>query len=288
MKQLILLLIFLTLFSSMRQEGQAQRTYFKQEMSEELINLRQTKWQEIGAEVGKFSDNEWVGLYVAQNGTTVSTQLVWTPNLGFMIWLENCSRPFHGLINYGDASLTDGSLKLTPRLPEGSPNSYTIKFKYIPVKWGEQHFLIPSHEMIKFVYVVNSKSDAEINSFLIKGDDYEKKRRGMPGVPEEYKKYLGMKPITATISKLEEQKDWYPKITFNAGRAEGVIEGMSFYLSRPRNMYALVYVADVQEHTSEGYISIASYTDNREGEIKPAIGWKFSSRAPEDNSNYLP
>jgi hypothetical protein len=45
---------------------------------------------------------------------------------------------------------------------------------------------------------------------------------------------------------------------------------------------------DVQEHASEAFVVMATFTDNREEDVKPKVGWKLSGRAPEDKSRYLP
>jgi hypothetical protein len=264
-----------------------QKTRFKERMPDELISQIDSRLKAINDESAKFSKDEWVGHYSSYDATTVSTTLVWTPNLGFMIWLENCSRPFHGLVNYGKASFSNHSLKLIPELPKGSFNEYPVESEFIPVKWGEQHFLIPTHKMIDFLYAVNSKSDSEIQSFLSKRVDDKKPRKGLPDVPKEYRSYLRLKPIAALISAVEkdENYDLY-SVTLNAGRAEGVIDGMAFYLSRSKDAYIKIYIQKVQEHSSEGFVAFSTFKGNREGNVEPKIGWKFTSRAPKDNSRY--
>ena len=251
--------------------------------------LVRSRWEAIKLEASNLPTDEWAGGYRSFDGPTISTHLAWSPASGFMVWWENCSRPWLARVNYGSAVFTNGSLKLTPELSENSPSSYPIASEFIPVKWGEQHFLIPSDKLINFAYAVNSTSVEEVESFLMKIDDYEKDRKGLPNVPQAYRKYLGMKPITATISGFGPKEErWYPKVILNVGRAEGVVREMKFYLSRPRNIYMRLEVTDVQEHKSEAFVMMATFTDNREADVKPKVGWKVMSRAPEDNSRYLP
>jgi hypothetical protein len=282
------LFLILTLLSTGLDAG-AQNPPGREEISEELATLVRNKWEAIKLEAPAVPADEWAGSYRAFDGPTISTHLAWSRTAGFMVWWENCSRPWTARVNYGSAVFTDGSLKLVPELSENSPSSYPISSEFIPVQWGEQHFLIPPDRMINFAYAVTSTSVEEVESFLMKTEDYEKDRKGLPNVPPAYRKYFGMKPITATISGFGPPVErWYPKVILSVGRVGGVVRGMKFYVSRPRGIYMRLEVTDVQEHTSEAFVTTATFTDNREEEVKPEVGWKFTSRAPEDNSQYLP
>jgi hypothetical protein len=282
------LFLILTLLTAGLDAG-AQSLPKREEISEELATLVRNKRETIELEASNLPNDEWVGSYRSFDGPTISTNLSWSPASGFMVWWENCSRPWTARVNHGSAVLTNGSLKLIPELSENSLSSYSIPSEFIPVKWGEQHFLIPSDKMINFAYAVNSTSIQEVESFLIKIEDYEKDRKGLPNVPLAYRKYLGMKPITAMISGFGPKVErWYPKVILNAGRAEGVVREMKFYLSRPSNIYMQLEVTDVQEHTSEAFIITTRFRDNREEDIKLKVGWKFTSRAPKDNSQFQP
>jgi hypothetical protein len=281
-----ILFFILTLLITGSNAG-AQSPPPRDEISEELAALVRNKWETIKLEAAHLPDSEWAGSYRSFDGPTVTTYLTWSPASGFAVWWENCSRPWTARVNYGSAAFTNGALKLIPELSENSPSSYPTAPEFIPVEWGAQHFLIPSDKMINFAYAVNSTSVQEVESFLLKISDYEKGRKGLPNVPSAYKKYFGMKPITATLSGFGPKVErWHPKVILNAGRVEGVVREMKFYLSRPGNIYMQVEVTDVQEHTSEAFVMMATFTDSREAEVKPKVGWKFSSRAPENNSQY--
>jgi len=283
-----ILFLLLTLFTAGPDAG-AQNPPQREEISEELATLVRSKWEAIKRDAPKLSADEWAGSYRSFDGPTVSTHLAWSPASGFMVWWENCSRPWSARVNYGDAVFANGSLKLAPELPEKGPSAYPVGPEFIPVKWGGQHFLIPADRMMNFVYAVHSTSVERIESFLMKVEDYERERKGSPDVSKEYRKYLRMKPIMPAISGFgPEEERWYPKVILNVGRAEGVVREMRFYLSRPRNIYMQLQVTDVREHSAEAFVIIATFTDNREADVKPKVGWKFTSRAPEDNSRYLP
>jgi hypothetical protein len=191
-------------------------------------------------------------------------------------------------VNYGDAVLEDGSLKIVPQLTKITPGSIRIATEFVPVRWGSQRFLIPRERMMVFVYAVNSRSIAEIESFLMRIDDYGKERNGLPAVPTEYASYLRMKPIIGTISGFGPKPErWYPMILLNVGKSHGVIPEMKFYLSRRGNQFLILQVISVQERSSEASVVLASQAENGK-DILPRVGWKFSSRAPKDSWQFMP
>ena len=270
--------------------AQAQNVNPQEEgLPEELANLVSRRWETIKQETANLPADGWAGVYRAENGPTTTTHLAWSPTTGFMVWWENCSRPWQARVNYGAAQLINSFLRLTPQLSEDHPRAYATAPEYVPVKWGEQRFLIPSDRLINFSYAVNSTSSRQIYSFLVNLEDYQKPRSGLPNVPPEYRRYLRMRPLAATITGLRETDErWYPRIILNIGRADGVVPQMNFYLSRPRNIYMLLEVTDVQEHSAEAFVIRATFKDGREAEVVPQVGWRLTSRAPADDSQYGP
>jgi hypothetical protein len=280
-------LIVLVLLLSLAWPGAAQNVAKQEELSEELSALVRSKWETIELE-SKGSNEEWAGVYRSFDGPTVTTHLAWSHTSGFMAWWENCSRPWLARVNYGRAELANGSLKIIPQLYENSPGSFRIASEYVPVRWGAQHFLIPSDQMIKFVYAANSASIPEVESFLMKIEDYEKERKGLPSVPPAYAQYLRMKPIIGAISGFGPKVErWYWKVILNVGKVEGVVPEMKFYLSRPGKHFMVLEVIGVQEHKSEASVLLASQKSDRK-EIEPKVGWKVSSRAPKNSWQFLP
>lgn len=290
LKTAVLSLIFAALFLTLSAphdagvDARAQNPPRGEEISEELAALVRNKWDAITLEACGPAGGVWAGNYRAFGGPTVTTRLAWTPASGFAVWWENCSRPWTARVNYGSAVFDGGSLKLTPALPENSPSSYMPAPEYVPVEWGEQHFLIPSDELINFAYAAHSTSVEEVESFLMKTEDYEKDRKGLPNLPPEYRKYLVMKPLRAKVSGFGPvENNWYPRLVLDAGRAEGVVPGMKFYLARPGKIRMRLEVADVREHSSEARVVMAGREGDGEQEIEPKVGWKFTSRAPKDD-----
>jgi hypothetical protein len=267
----------------------AQNPPKREELAEELAALVRNKWEAIKIETSNSPNDEWAGDYRSADGPTTSTHLAWIPVSGFTVWWENCSRPWEACVNYGKAEFTNGSLKLTPELDRNSSSSYHSASEFIPVKWGEQHFLIPSDKLINFAYAVNSTSVQEVESFFMKVADYEKPRVGLPSVPKEYTVYLSKEPIIGTITGFGAKvSGWEQRVVLNIGRDEGVLTEMKFYPSHPGNMYMLLEVTSVEEHRSEASVIMASFMDDRVEDVNPKVGWKVTSRAPKDNSQHQP
>lgn len=286
-KSIPLVCVALILLLSLGQPGAAQNRATQQELAEPLAALVRSKWEMIELETAG-AHEEWAGRYRAYDGPTITTDLAWSPTSGFIVWWYNCSRPTSARANHGAAVFENGVLKITPEVSDSVPGSFTVASEYVPVKWGAQHFLIPREQVLKFIYAVNSKFEPEIETFLVKNDDYDKKRQGRPGVPQEYARYLGMKPIAATISAVGPTTgQWYPKVTLNAGKRDGVIPEMKFYRYRRGGAFFTFEVTSVAEHTSEAAVVLATNGRNN-GRVRLLRGWRLSSRAPKGSENFLP
>lgn len=278
--------VALILLLSVVQPGTAQDSATQQQLSEPLAALVRNKLEMIEIETAG-TNEEWAGRYRASEGPTITTDLAWSPVSGFIVWWYNCSRPTSARANHGTAVFENGSLKISPRISTDVPGSFTVASEFVPVKWGAQHYLIPRDQLLKFIYAVNSGSEPEIDLFLLKVGDNEKQRRGRPTVPPEYARYLGMKPIRATISSLQPTTQrWYQKVILNAGKSEGVIPEMKFYRLQRGGPFVALEVISVNEHTADAAVVVVSGINEEKFPLKR--GWRFSSRAPRGSRNYLP
>jgi hypothetical protein len=263
----------------------AQNSPPDQEFFEHLTSLVRSKWEKIELEAATAKE-EWAGRYRAYEGPTITTDLSWSPTSGFIVWWYNCSRPGSERVNHGGAVLQNGSLQITPEVSETTPGSFSLPTEYVPVKWGAQHYLIPRDQVLRFVYAVNAGVEFEIEKFLQKVDDYEKQRKGRPAVPPEYARYLGMKPISASISRVHPKTPrWYPNVVLNVGKRARVIPQMKFYHWRRGGPFVALEVISVGEHTSEAAVVSVGGDDDK---LQLKSGWRFSSRAPKGSANFLP
>jgi hypothetical protein len=258
------------------------------EALEAEVNSRQ---ELIKRELAPLPEGAWAGVYFSQDGPTAGTQLVWAPAAGFVIRWSTCSYGWRARVNYGRAVFQGGHLKLAPELSGAGGNVYDGPAEFVPVLWGEQHYLIPTERLISFSHAAKNveNNPPEIETFLIKEGDRDRRREGLPGVPPEYRKHLHGKPIIASISQVKPQpRPEGQKLSLNVGRAEGVGAGMKFYASFPKAIYMLVEVTEVEEHTSVAYVITSGYRNYSGRAVRPRVGWRLTSRAPRGASTYYP
>ena len=244
----------------------------------------------IVAEASTLLANEWAGTYSAEDGLTSGARLDWAPANGFLIWWTTCSHQWREKINFGSVDFRDGNLRLRSELGREGEKVYPLPDHLIPVKWGEQHYLVPLDRLIAFCYAArNAGRSYEIDEFFLKQSDREKRRFGLPAVPLHYKKYLVGPPIQATIVEVKPQPEpWLNTFTLNVGRRAGVVPGMKFFAIFPRNVYMLVEVINVRDNDSEAYVMTSRFRNHSDREVKPRVGWKLTSRAPRSASEYYP
>lgn len=226
--------------------------------------------------------NEWVGRYSQDAGETWSELFVWEPTLGFATFRDTCSHGPRAWVNYGPAVFRNGVLFLSPdRDKEDEFVLDLLSAELTAVKWGGEHWLVPSNKLALFAYAVNSRSGDEHGFSYLKIDDYERRRVGRPELPQQYRRLLGLPPVTVRIIEIGEKTvHWYPEMTIDAGKNKGLIEEMSFWLVGHRGINVKVTVTEVRERSSVVRVSSVSRTGDFEKDIIPKLGWRFISRAP--------
>jgi len=254
-----------------------------------LLKLVETKQETIKQTLDRNPESEWVGTYFSQDGLTAGTVLSWHPNVGFIVRWSTCSHGWRESANYGAAIIKNGMLTLSPALTGGDGSVYQIRGTLVPILWGQQRYFVWSNRLINFCYAVaNSNAVPEVDAFFLKDVDRDKPRNGLPNVPNQYRKYLSSKPIVGTISEIKPNvQPWIKEFTLNVGTADGVVPEMKFYAFAPRNVYILVEILDAGEHSSRAYVITSGYRHS-DKTVTPKVGWKLTSRAPGDASNYYP
>jgi len=259
-------------------------------LPEALAALVESKQEQIKQGVAGLAESEWAGTYYAQDGPTAGSQLSWTPAEGFVIRWSTCSYGWREKANYGGATFQNGLLKLNPQLSGSGAEVYPLDTDWVAVLWGEQHYLIPSSQLISFCYAAKNVGNApEIDAFFLKESDRQKRRQGLPGVPQWYRQYLYSKPIVASISQLKPRGQRpVGELVLNVGSADGVVSGMKFYSAFTKNIYMLTEITEVSEHTSTAFIIMSGHKKISGRDVTPRVGWKLSSRAPKDAYMYYP
>ena len=259
-----------------------------------------TKLEAIKSENNNVTD-EWAGDYSAQSGEVNVIAMRWSPRAGFVhLNFYTCLPELRGL-NYGTITATPDYILLTSQTSQRSGRVT----KYLPVKWGERHYLVPESEVAQFYKFVAGygwkKDEYVFFDFLLKNDDLEKPIAGMPVLPRGYDQFV-RKPIEATITeilrreiKTERSYDGslaYESHTFvklNAGSADGIKRGMTLNVVESKD-YERVEIVQVRRQSSVGVL-VRSLDENRQesfknyrtDEIKPyptvSVGWQLSTRS---------
>jgi hypothetical protein len=253
-----------------------------QSVSDEITTLMKSRQERIKQELSNLQNDEWAGEYWAQIGSIDGASFCWSPKSGFTVRSGNDFHRGIERVNYGSVNFTGNLLTLSPEYLEKDKHTFTIPTSFVPVKWDKQHWLIPSNELIPFLYTVNSGDFDELETYFVKSEDSKKSNNGLPDVPKEYRKYLNAKPIKAKVLSIKGDDDYFTSLslTLNAGKAEGVVTDMKFYLIKVKNVIAWIKITDVQEHTSEARISSIGTSGEYNKELKPTVGWIFSSKMP--------
>jgi hypothetical protein len=242
----------------------------------------QQRWMLIESENADSTDNEWAGDYAIGDVGDVSMVILrWTPNSGFVfLSVYNCWPTIIGL-NYGGVEFSPNVLRLFPevstpkRIHHGHRQHSRSRLSktYLPVKWGDCHYLIPEDRLSIFydyvagmgVYRPGNYGFLRDEGFLLKRDDHAKRVFGMPIVPPGYE-HLVKKPITGTVSSVgrtylrrvrDAENPWWnqliTEVTLSIGKAEGVTPGMTFRILDLEED-EIVEVRRVSRHSSQAII----------------------------------
>lgn len=204
-------------------------------------------------------------------------------------------------LNYGAVTATPDYVLLTSQ--SSKLNGQAIK--YLRVKWGERHYLVPESEVAQFYKFVAGygwkKDEYIVFDFLLQNDDAEKPIIGMPVFPRGYERFV-KNPIEAAVTKvlrreIKTQQSYdgspiYESHTFvslNVGSANGVKRGTTLNVLDSED-YEKVEIVQVGRHSSTA-ILVRSLDENKQetfknyqtNEIKQYpkvnVGWKLSTRS---------
>ena len=183
--------------------------------------------------------------------------------------------------------MTNGKLQLSFTFTNKHEGFEGIAGEFIPIRWGNRMYLVPTKEIVGFCNEVNSGSEPrkELHGrYLLRRGDEKRQATGDPAVPAEYQSYLLKRPIEAEITKIGKvvtrpsKADFKFKdttVTINAGKKHGLQSGMELYVTAPDRLVERVEIASVVDAESQGVI-----TQIGEDEPAPKVGWKLSTRAP--------
>ncbi len=237
------------------------------------------------------TNHPWAGEYYCGDGLGVNVSLLLAPGAGYVFEWHGCLGLYDR--NYGKVTETNGRIRLSFTFKNERKGFQGIAEEFIPVPWGERHYLIPADDIVGFCNKVNEGTeprDAGHGFYLLREGDEKHVASGFPMVPEEYRPYLLAAPIAAEIVNVNSVTtrpsvcEWRFKettVTLDAGKDKGLRKGMKLHVVKPANLVESVLVTTVADSTSE-----AVMTQVGEKEPGPKKGWQLSTRCPWAKENH--
>jgi len=243
----------------------------------------QIKRKLIEHELGNLGMHAWAGDYYYGDGLGVNVDLALAPDSGFVFTWNGCLGLYDQ--NYGDVTESGGKIRLLFRLPNEGEGFEGIAPEFLPIIWGERHYLIPADGVVRFANAINAGFEprgSNSGQFLLKRGDASRQVSGYPSLPSEYAEYLLRRPIKAEVSSVKEShakdSDRISIVLLNVGASQGVRKGMEFYVYSPSRVFESAAVTFVNSTWSEA--KVIQCCDDKEG--PPTVGWKLSTRAVRD------
>jgi hypothetical protein len=232
----------------------------------------------IRQELETLKAHPWAGHYYYGDGLGVNVDLSVAPKSGFAFTWNGCLGLYD--LNYGDAVETDGRIRLVFKLPNERKGFQGIAREFLPVVWGDRHYLIPFDEVVKFANAINAGFEPRGTAwgeFLLRRDDVSKSASGFPNLPPQYSEYLLKQPIEAEISAVKENRmqnsGRVTTVLLNVGSTQGVKKGMEFFVYAPSTVFESATITRVDSSSSEA--EIFQCCDDKAG--PPSLGWKLST-----------
>jgi hypothetical protein len=216
------------------------------------------------------SEHAWAGQY---SGSSASLSLA--PESGFVYEAHGC----RGILdrNFGTVTATADHINLVLHFPS-DPGWLATRF--VPIGWGDRHYLVPSDRMEQFCSDVNSfwepRHEVRGTYFLRDGDE-QIPALGLPLVPEKYRGALLSAPIEAKIIQIVssgkgEDGFIHARVRLDAGSEQGVVPHMTMRLV-DQDQSMLLGVDDVNPKDCSGDVA-----GEEERWAAPKVGWRFTSR----------
>lgn len=264
----------------------AQERRHDQPITDELYAIIQQRSALIEKDISESKHNDWNGVYLAGDHSHHPDVFMWSLKNGFVV-TSSIHTFSPSWVNFGKVSFENNRLKIFPELTKDDKSSHIMANEFVPVLWGEQHFLIEPERLINFAYVVHSGSGSEIEQFFSKAGEPNEWRKGLPSLPSEYQKYMKMKAIQTRVLKVGAGENiWSQLITIDAGSKSGVIEGMIFYSFRKPGNHFRIRIVEVANDTSIARLSGISSSVDGDGDSTIQPRWSFTSKMPKEFADF--
>ena len=252
--------------------------------------VAESKRRTILAEIEKLPNHQWAGEYYAGDGLGVNTSFVAAPDSGFVFEWHGCVGLYDR--NYGAVAWTNDRIRLSFIFENDREGFEGIAPELTPVSWGPRHYLIPADAFVAFCNEINQGQEPRSDShgtYLLRRGDEKKAVSGFPEVPEQYRKYLLANPVESMIIAVGQYTidpgvaGWISKeisVTLNAGTHQGLGVGMELVITEPANLMESVRITRTEETRAEAVV-----VQLRDGEPRPKVGWRLSTRAPQHENS---
>lgn len=245
---------------------------------------REVRSSLIKSELAKLDgQHEWAGDYYHGDGRGVNVRLALAPSGGFVFSWHGCLGEYDR--NHGSVVQDAKGIHLRCALPNKREGFRGIATDFIPVRWGERHYLVATNEMVRFCNAVNALEEPRgriHGRFLMRRGDEDKPANGLPTVPTEYLSYFLKMPVEAVVTKVGEVRLRPSIVDFkfrdttaaiDAGKSKGVLLGMEFSVTEPDRLVVTAQVTKVEDQSSE--VVFTQIDDEKE---RPEVGWKLSTK----------
>ena len=216
----------------------------------------------------------------------MNVRLLIAPRSGYLFEWHGCLGLYDR--NFGAVEAVGERLKLTFTFENDREGFQGIAPEFIPVLWGERHYLVPADDVIGFCNEVNTGAEPRAGvhgQYLLRRGDEMRKAEGWPGLPAEYLGALLQRPVQATVVGIGAVTlrpsvcEWFfedTSLTIDAGRRAGLRAGMRLYVIEPTGLVEWIDLTQVEEFRSDG---IHTRCTDPSG---PALarGWRVSTHAP--------
>jgi hypothetical protein len=241
--------------------------------------------ERIQAEAAALPDHPWAGEYYLGDGLGNNVRVALAPSAGCLFERRGCLGLYDR--NYGAVTEIKGTIRLSFKLKNVREGSQGIAEEFVPVAWGERHYMIPADDLLGFCNDVNSgiePREGPLGSYLLRYGDEKKTVSGFPILPKKYQQYLLTEPITAQIISINAVSTrtsgakWRYKdttVTLDGGKNKGLWEGMTMHVVKPP-----VAVKSIRVIYVDNAFSQALMTQLGAEEQSPKKGWRFSTRQP--------
>jgi hypothetical protein len=161
--------------------------------------------------------------------------------------------------NYGGYVIQDGLVILKPKRLNIGKGFRGTPTKFLPVVWGERHYLVPVDKALDFVNEINQGSEPRKNRlaggmFYLRLGDEERAVQGIPGLPTKWLDYLLPEPVRGKIIKMAGRRIAIVDI----GRKQGLKVGMTLIARSPKdNMFAMLDVISVEDGQARAKVRYA-------------------------------